>query len=44
MVRHIIEGFWKDTHLARGYELLYTPHIAKVLQGGTAWGYCMGVL
>ncbi len=27
-VRHIIEGFWRERHLASGYELLYTPHIA----------------
>lgn len=30
MVRHLIEEFWKTTHLQCGYELLYTPHIAKV--------------
>jgi threonyl-tRNA synthetase len=30
MVRHIIETFWKDIHLARGYQLVYSPHIAKV--------------
>lgn len=24
MVRHIIEDYWKQTHLARGYQLLYT--------------------
>eukprot|EP00775_Hariotina_reticulata_P010606 gene10606-10764_t len=30
IVRHIIEGFWKDLHLARGYDLVYSPHIAKV--------------
>ncbi|KAI8467930.1 MAG: hypothetical protein J3K34DRAFT_428779 [Monoraphidium minutum] len=30
MVRHIIETFWKDLHLARGYQLVYSPHIAKV--------------
>ncbi len=29
MVRHIIEGFWKDEHLKHGYELVYTPHIAS---------------
>lgn len=28
-VRHLIEGFWKDIHLSSGYQLLYTPHIAK---------------
>ena len=30
MVRNQLETFWKDIHLARGYDLLYTPHIAKV--------------
>lgn len=30
MVRHIIEGYWKELHLQRDYQLLYTPHIAKV--------------
>lgn len=29
-VRHLIEDFWKDIHLQNGYQLLYTPHIAKV--------------
>lgn len=29
-VRHVIETFWKDLHLARDYELVYSPHIAKV--------------
>ncbi|GLC68279.1 hypothetical protein PLESTF_000671200 [Pleodorina starrii] len=29
MVRHLIESFWKDVHLARGYQLVYSPHIAK---------------
>ena len=30
MVRRIIEDFWIEEHLKRGYELLYTPHIAKL--------------
>lgn len=30
MIRKIIEDFWKDEHLKRGYELVYTPHIAKI--------------
>lgn len=30
MIRRTIEDFWKDEHLKRGYELLYTPHIARV--------------
>lgn len=30
MIRKIIEDFWKDEHLKAGYQLLYTPHIAKL--------------
>lgn len=30
MVRHLIESYWKDVHLKHGYELIYSPHIAKV--------------
>ncbi|UCE97730.1 MAG: threonine--tRNA ligase [Dehalococcoidia bacterium] len=29
-IRRIIEQFWKDEHLKRGYDILYTPHIAKL--------------
>ena len=29
MLRHLIEQFWKDEHLRRGYQLVYTPHIAS---------------
>jgi len=29
MVRHLIENFWKEEHLKRGYSLVYTPHIAS---------------
>ncbi|MGB9597609.1 MAG: threonine--tRNA ligase, partial [Candidatus Poribacteria bacterium] len=29
LIRRIIEDFWKDEHLKRGYELVITPHIAK---------------
>ncbi|THU71444.1 hypothetical protein C4D60_Mb04t01500 [Musa balbisiana] len=29
MVRHIIEDSWKKIHLQHGYDLLYTPHVAK---------------
>lgn len=28
-IRHQIETFWKEEHLRRGYQLLYTPHIAS---------------
>ena len=27
-IRKNIEDFWRETHLQRGYELLFTPHIA----------------
>lgn len=29
MVRKIIEDFWIETHLENGYELIYSPHIAR---------------
>ncbi|KAJ6825935.1 threonine--tRNA ligase, chloroplastic/mitochondrial 2 [Iris pallida] len=29
IVRHLIEDSWKKLHLQHGYELLYTPHVAK---------------
>ncbi|CDP18259.1 unnamed protein product [Coffea canephora] len=29
VVRHIIEDAWKKIHIQRGYDLLYTPHVAK---------------
>ncbi|KAJ4981131.1 hypothetical protein NE237_031968 [Protea cynaroides] len=29
-VRHIIEDSWKRIHINGGYDLLYTPHVAKV--------------
>jgi len=28
IVRNIIENFWEEVHLQRGYQLVYTPHIA----------------
>lgn len=30
IVRRIIEDFWKDEHIKAGYQLLYTPHIARL--------------
>jgi threonyl-tRNA synthetase len=30
IVRHIIETYWKDKHLAQGYSLVYTPHVARL--------------
>ncbi|GJV98885.1 threonine--tRNA ligase, chloroplastic/mitochondrial 2 [Tanacetum coccineum] len=29
VVRNIIEDLWKKIHVERGYDLLYTPHVAK---------------
>lgn len=29
-IRNIIETYWRNTHIDRGYELIYSPHIAKV--------------
>ena len=30
LIRKIIEDFWKDEHLKNGYQLLNTPHIARL--------------
>jgi threonyl-tRNA synthetase len=30
LVRQIIEDFWKAEHSKRGYDIVYTPHIAKL--------------
>lgn len=30
LIRHQIETFWKEEHLKNGYQLVYTPHIAKI--------------
>jgi threonyl-tRNA synthetase len=29
LIRKLIERFWEDEHIKRGYDLLYTPHIAR---------------
>ena len=29
LIRKLIEDYWRDEHLASGYELVFTPHIAK---------------
>jgi threonyl-tRNA synthetase len=29
MVRHLIESYWREEHLRRGYQFVYTPHIAN---------------
>lgn len=30
LIRQLIEDFWKEEHRKRGYEIVYTPHIAKL--------------
>ncbi|MGQ9546445.1 MAG: threonine--tRNA ligase [Dehalococcoidia bacterium] len=30
LIRQIIEDFWKAEHARRGYDIVYTPHIAKL--------------
>jgi len=30
IIRDIIERFWKDEHYKKGYQIVYTPHVAKV--------------
>jgi len=29
-VRRVIEDFWRKEHIKRGYDIIYTPHIAKL--------------
>ena len=29
VVREEIENYWRKEHRKRGYEIVYTPHIAK---------------
>ena len=29
MIRHLIEAYWKDQHLKKGYQLVYTPHVGR---------------
>lgn len=30
LIRRIVEDFWKAEHIKRGYDTVYTPHIAKL--------------
>ena len=30
LIRHIIEDFWRAEHIKQGYDIVYTPHIAKL--------------
>jgi threonyl-tRNA synthetase len=29
LVRHLIESYWREEHLKRGYQLVYSPHIGR---------------
>ncbi len=29
-IRSIIENFWREEHFKRGYDIVYSPHIAKI--------------
>jgi threonyl-tRNA synthetase len=31
LIRKVMEDFWRDEHLKNGYDILYTPHIAKLV-------------
>ncbi|CAN6547810.1 unnamed protein product [Malus baccata var. baccata] len=30
IVRHVMEDLWKKIHIECGYDMLYTPHVAKM--------------
>ena len=30
VIRRVIEDFWKDEHVKRGYDIVYTPHLARM--------------
>jgi len=30
VIRRLIEDFWKEEHIKRGYDIVYTPHLAKL--------------
>ncbi|MFB3146889.1 MAG: threonine--tRNA ligase, partial [Nitrospirales bacterium] len=30
MIRLLIENFWRDQHVKNGYELVYSPHVARL--------------
>ena len=30
LVRLLIENFWRDSHVKHGYELVYSPHVARL--------------
>ncbi len=30
VIRNVIETFWREEHYKRGYDIIYSPHIAKI--------------
>ncbi|MHB8928642.1 MAG: threonine--tRNA ligase [Bacillota bacterium] len=40
-IRELIENFWREEHRKRGYDIVYSPHIAKVELWKTSghWGW-----
>ena len=30
IIRNIIENYWREEHIKNGYDLVYTPHVAKL--------------
>ncbi len=30
VIRNVIETFWREEHYRRGYDIIYSPHIAKI--------------
>lgn len=40
-IRRLIEDFWRREHIKRGYDVIFTPHIAKVDMWKTSghWSY-----
>jgi threonyl-tRNA synthetase len=30
MIRYLIESFWREEHLRRGYHFVYTPHVGRI--------------
>ena len=41
LVRELIENFWREEHRKRGYDIVYSPHIAKLDLWKTSghWGW-----
>jgi len=46
LIRQIIEDFWRAEHIKRGYDIVYTPHIAKLDLWKTSghWEFYRGYL